>query len=129
VAAAAPTPTPTAAPPPAKTGFVPASPAARRLAKEKNVDLAQVTGTGADGMVSEADVLRFVEEQAKAPAAPVEVLATSAARKLAQERGVNLAEVPGTGSGGRITEQDVLAFVEARAGAAAPAPAAPPAAA
>jgi pyruvate dehydrogenase E2 component (dihydrolipoamide acetyltransferase) len=100
---------------------VPASPAARRLAKEKNVDLAQVTGTGADGMISEADVLRFVEEQAKAPAASVEVLATSAAKKLAQERGVNLAEIHGTGSGGRITEQDVLAFIEARAGVAAPA--------
>ena len=126
-AALAPTAAP-AAPPAVKTGFVPASPAARRLAKEKNVDLAQVTGTGADGMVSEADVLRFMEEQAKTAVAPVEVLATSAARKLAQERGVNLAEIPGTGSGGRITEQDVLAFVEARAGAAAPAPAAPPAA-
>jgi pyruvate dehydrogenase E2 component (dihydrolipoyllysine-residue acetyltransferase) len=129
VAAAAPAPTAApAAPPPARTGFVPASPAARRLAKEKNVELAQVTGTGADGMVSEADVLRFVEEQAKAAAAPVEMLATSAARKLAQERGVNLAEIPGTGGGGRITEQDVLTFVEARAGAAAPAPAAVPAA-
>src|SRR5512136_2313383 len=42
VAAAAPAPTPVAAPPPAKAGFVPASPAARRLAKERNVDLAQV---------------------------------------------------------------------------------------
>src|SRR5512136_2273375 len=127
VAAAA--PTPLAAPPPAKTGFVPASPAARRLAKEKNVDLAQVTGTGADGMVTEADVLRFVEEQAKAAAAPVEVLATSAARKLAQERGVNLAEVHGTGIGRRITEQDVPTFLEARVGAAAPVAAAAPGAA
>jgi pyruvate dehydrogenase E2 component (dihydrolipoamide acetyltransferase) len=123
VTAAAPTPTaaPTA-PSPAKTGFVPASPAARRVAKEKNVDLAQVTGTGADGMVTEADVLRFIEQPATAAAAPIEVLATSAAKKLAQERGVNLAEVRGTGSGGRITEQDVLNFVEARAGAAAPVP-------
>ncbi len=123
VVAAAPAPTTApATPPAARTGFVPASPAARRLAKEKDVDLAQVTGTGADGMVSEADVLRFIEEQAKVAAAPIEVLATSAARKLAQGRGVNLAEVSGTGSGGRITEQDVLAFVAARAGAAAPAP-------
>lgn len=128
VVSATPAPAAPSAPPPAKTGFVPASPAARRLAKEKNVELGQMTGTGADGLVTEADVLRFVEEQAKAAAAPVEVLATSAAKKLAQERGVNLAEVHGTGSGGRITEQDVLALVEAQARAAAPPPAAPSAA-
>jgi len=111
-----------AVPAPAKTGFVPASPAARRLAKEKGVDLAQVQGTGADGMVTEADVMRFVEESARA----AEVLATSAARKLAEQRGLKLAEIPGTGLGGRITEQDVLAF---EAQAQVPAPAAPPGAA
>jgi pyruvate dehydrogenase E2 component (dihydrolipoamide acetyltransferase) len=109
-------PTPAAAPPPAKKEFVLASPAARRVAKEKGIDLAQVTGTGADGMVTESDVLRYAEELEKAPP----VLATSAAKKLAQEHGVNLAEVRGTGPGGRITEQDVLAFVEARARVPAP---------
>ena len=97
---------------PAKSGFVLASPAARRLAKEKGLNLAQVVGTGADGMVTEADVLRFAEEGAKA-AAPVEVMATSAARKLAEQRGLNLTDITGTGPGGRITEQDVLAY-EAR---------------
>ncbi|MCR4406175.1 MAG: 2-oxo acid dehydrogenase subunit E2 [Anaerolineae bacterium] len=118
---AAPAPASTAAAP-APTGFVPASPAARRLAKEKGIDLAQVKGTGADGMVTEADVMRFVEEGARA----AEPLATSAARRLAEQRGLKLAEIPGTGIGGRITEQDVLAF-EARA--QAPVPAAPPGAA
>jgi 2-oxoglutarate dehydrogenase E2 component (dihydrolipoamide succinyltransferase) len=43
-------------------------------------------------------------------------------RKLAAEHGVDLAQVVGTGTGGRITKNDVLAFV-------AQAPAAPPAAA
>ena len=98
--------------PPAKPGFVLASPAARRLTKEKDLDLTQVKGTGADGMVTEGDVTRFVEEIAQA-AVPDEVLATSAARKLAGQLGLKLAEIPGTGLGGRITEQDVLAF-EAR---------------
>jgi len=112
------------APPPAKTGFVLASPAARRLAKEKGIDLAHVTGSGADGMVAELDVTRFIEAGADA-AVPVEVLATSAARKLAEQRGLNLAEIPGTGLGGRITEQDVLTF---EAQAKAPAQAAPSAA-
>jgi pyruvate dehydrogenase E2 component (dihydrolipoamide acetyltransferase) len=116
-----------AAAPPAKPGFVLASPAARRLAKEKNIDLAQVKGTGADGMVTEGDVKRFVEEPAQA-AAPAETLATSAARKLAGQLGLNLAEIPGTGIGGRITEQDVLAFEAQAPAAAVPTEAAKPAA-
>jgi pyruvate dehydrogenase E2 component (dihydrolipoamide acetyltransferase) len=54
-------------------------------------------------------------------------------RRLAREHGVNLDEVKGTGQGGRITRDDVLAFVEQRkkaqpAAAAAQAPAAAPAA-
>jgi len=122
-AAAAAAPVPAApAPTTVKPRFVPASPAARRLAKEKGIDLALIKGTGADGMVTESDVTRFIEESAKA-AAPVEVLATSAARKLAGQRGLKLADIPGTGIGGRITEEDILAF-EARAIA----PAAPTAA-
>ena len=96
-----------------------ASPAARRLAKEKDIDLAQVKGAGPDGMVTEADVTRFIEEIAQA----AEVLATPTARKLAEQRGLKLAEILGTGIGGRITEQDVLDFeAETKApSAAAPA--------
>ena len=40
------------------------------------------------------------------------VLASPAARRLALEKGIELMEVKGTGVGGRITEKDVLAFVE-----------------
>jgi 2-oxoglutarate dehydrogenase E2 component (dihydrolipoamide succinyltransferase) len=43
-------------------------------------------------------------------------------RKIAREHNVNLAQVAGTGLGGRITKQDILAFVE-RAQVAPPAPA------
>ena len=47
--------------PQAKTegGFVLASPIARRLAKEKEIDLADVTGTGPNGRVTEKDVLAY----------------------------------------------------------------------
>lgn len=121
----APPPEVVAPPPPEEKPFVLASPAARRLAKEQGVDLAQVKGTGLEGRVIEADVLRFVEEREKAPPSR-EILASPMARRLAKEHGIDLAEVTGTGPGERITEKDVLVFIEAREKAPPPA-AAPPA--
>jgi len=73
--------------------------------------------------------------QAAAPAAAAagdeDAIAAPAARKLAEESGINLANVKGTGKDGRITKEDVVAAVEAKksAPAAAPAPAKAPAAA
>ena len=40
------------------------------------------------------------------------IFASGRARKLAAEKGVNLAQVQGTGPNGRITEKDVLAYLE-----------------
>ncbi|MFD5072524.1 2-oxoglutarate dehydrogenase, E2 component, dihydrolipoamide succinyltransferase, partial [Streptomyces sp. NPDC058369] len=55
---------------------------------------------------------------------------TPLVRKLAAENGVDLGSVKGTGVGGRIRKQDVVAAAEAaKAAAAAPAPAAPAASA
>ncbi|MEM9419306.1 MAG: dihydrolipoamide acetyltransferase family protein [Planctomycetota bacterium] len=78
------------------------------------------------------------EEAAPAPtpAAPVAAAAPSGAkirvsplaRKLAEEHGVDLATVTGTGPDGRIIKRDVLAVANG-GGAAAPAPAAAPQAA
>ncbi|KAA0720092.1 Dihydrolipoyllysine-residue acetyltransferase component of pyruvate dehydrogenase complex [Triplophysa tibetana] len=79
--AAAPTPAPTAAqaavPSSARKGRVFASPLAKKLAAEKGIDLAQVTGTGPDGRVTRKDIDSFVPSKpsphqppAAAPAAP-----------------------------------------------------------
>lgn len=46
-----------------------------------------------------------------APAAPLR--ASPVARRLADERGINIAEVQGTGPGGRITRDDVIAYAAA----------------
>ncbi|HLS76932.1 MAG TPA: 2-oxoglutarate dehydrogenase, E2 component, dihydrolipoamide succinyltransferase [Nocardia sp.] len=54
---------------------------------------------------------------------------TPLVRKLAEEHGVDLSGLKGSGVGGRIRKQDVLAAAEAKKAAAAPAPAAAPAAA
>lgn len=53
-------PTPASSPVPGK---VPASPAARRLAAERQVDLTQVPGTGADGRVQGWDVTAWVAQK------------------------------------------------------------------
>ena len=49
-------------------------------------------------------------------------------RKIARENSVDLSQVTGTGLGGRITKQDIMAFIEKGPAtpAAAPAPTAPP---
>jgi len=43
-------------------------------------------------------------------------------RKIAREHEVNLSQVTGTGMGGRITKQDIMAFLEKPQAASAPAP-------
>jgi 2-oxoglutarate dehydrogenase E2 component (dihydrolipoamide succinyltransferase) len=68
---------------------------------------------------------------ASAPAAPAApVRSAPSARKLADEAGVDLASVPGTGRGGVVSRPDVVAAIQASptsatSGPAAPAPAAP----
>jgi pyruvate dehydrogenase E2 component (dihydrolipoamide acetyltransferase) len=55
------------------------------------------------------------------------VLAIPSVRKLAEEKGIDITEVIGTGPEGRITREDVLRFVDIRARmTAAPQPAAAP---
>jgi 2-oxoglutarate dehydrogenase E2 component (dihydrolipoamide succinyltransferase) len=58
-----------------------------------------------------------------ADAGPRSQILSPLVRKLAQEHGVDLSQVRGTGTGGRITKNDVLSFVSS-GGAGAPAPAA-----
>src|SRR6202795_79865 len=70
--------TPTASPPPAgniaaedeEDSDIRSSPLVRKLAREHNVDLARVSGTGTGGRVTKQDVLNFVERRTTAPTAP-----------------------------------------------------------
>ncbi|MDB6446415.1 MULTISPECIES: 2-oxoglutarate dehydrogenase complex dihydrolipoyllysine-residue succinyltransferase [unclassified Pseudomonas] len=65
--------------------------------------------------------------QAAAPAADGEddPVAAPAARKIAEENGINIASIAGTGKGGRVTKEDVVAAVAAKKAAPAAAPAKP----
>ncbi|HEY8589846.1 MAG TPA: 2-oxoglutarate dehydrogenase, E2 component, dihydrolipoamide succinyltransferase [Naasia sp.] len=63
-------------------------------------------------------------QQEESPSGDASGYVTPIVRKLAHERGVDLASLTGTGVGGRIRKEDVLAAAE-KAPAAAPAAAAP----
>jgi pyruvate dehydrogenase E2 component (dihydrolipoamide acetyltransferase) len=49
---------------------IPASPAAKRIAREKGIDLSKVRGTGPGGRIVESDILAFAEAGAPASTAP-----------------------------------------------------------
>jgi pyruvate dehydrogenase E2 component (dihydrolipoamide acetyltransferase) len=77
--------------------------------------------------------------KAEAPAPPAaasrdaeeddsDVRSSPLVRKLARENNVDLAKVTGTGTGGRVTKQDVVDFVDRRVAAPIAAPGPPPAA-
>ncbi|MFY9179797.1 MAG: 2-oxoglutarate dehydrogenase complex dihydrolipoyllysine-residue succinyltransferase [Venatoribacter sp.] len=61
-----------------------------------------------------------------APSASAEVLVNPAARKMADEQGVNPADVAATGKGGRVTKEDVINHQKAAPAPAAKAPATAP---
>lgn len=112
-----PAPAPPSQAKPAASGpRVAASPAARRLARERGVSLEGVVGSGPGGRIVEGDV----PEAPPAPEPPKRIAASPAARKLAAELNVDLAAVDGSGPRGRITREDVQAAADAP-----PAPAQP----
>lgn len=60
---------------------------------------------------------------APAPASNAEAKATPLARKLADDEGIDLKRISGTGASGRIREQDVLAWIQTHQDGATSAPA------
>jgi len=101
-----------------------ASPNARRVAAERGVDLQQVRGTGPGGRIVSEDVEAFTPIARPAPAptrAPgLSVPATLAARTLADLLGVDLAAVPASARDGRVTREDVAAYVRGLLAASRP---------
>jgi pyruvate/2-oxoglutarate dehydrogenase complex dihydrolipoamide acyltransferase (E2) component len=96
-----------------RQGDVDATDAARREARERGVDLTEVEGTGTDGRITVDDVRTHAESQQQDSGDAAEqvteqvVNASDAARRRAEEMGVDLSQLEGTGSGGLITVKDV----------------------
>lgn len=97
--------------------------------------VAPATGTLSEVLKAEGDIVlsseviaRIEEGEATKPAAPAkkeeadiqiaESLVNPAAKKLADERGIDLSQVTGTGKGGRITKEDVVNYTPVAADSA-----------
>ena len=107
--------------PPTQTGRQFVSPNARRVARERGVDVTQLRGTGPSGRVITADVIDALEQPAVAASAAQAQgpgVVSPLVRRDAVAAGVDLGAVP-AGPGGKIRRADVIAAA-ARQGAAPP---------
>lgn len=97
--AAAPAPAAAAAPAAPSGGRVFASPAARKLAAERGIDVASVPGTGPERRVVKADVAEFVPVAAAAPAvkaaaAPATAAPSSAPSPASSSSSLDYEDIP-----------------------------------
>lgn len=110
-----------------------ATPATRKFARESGVDMSSIHGSGPDGRITMDDVKKAlsggvpakavsipavlsVSPQAQAPLLPPvdisrEIIATPSTRRLARQLNIDIRQVRGSGSGGRITDEDVNKFL------------------
>lgn len=93
-------------------GKVRATPAARRLAREKGVDLSALHGSGPRGRVQEDDVRSFTPRPAETVEAAVEVIPLKGVRGIIKERMAASARAVARVT--LVTEVDATAFVEAK---------------
>jgi len=107
-APAAATPAPAAAPSAQADGMATATPAAAPPPAQ----------AGLDGAPAAAGAAASSERQRSSPLV----------RRIAQEHNVDVSRIAGSGIGGRVTKNDILAFIESGGARAAAAPAATPAA-
>lgn len=82
-----------------KGDYVPATPYAKKIARENNIDLKLVVGSGENGVILAKDVQQFMDKNKAA------VKASPMAKKLAMEMGVDLTSIDKVG---RIMKEDVL---------------------
>ncbi|WP_237198434.1 2-oxoglutarate dehydrogenase, E2 component, dihydrolipoamide succinyltransferase [Rothia nasimurium] len=104
-----------------------------RIQEDEDAEVGQVLAIIGDASTAsapaeekkeEAPAVSSTDEAAEAPAVELpsgengEAYVTPLVRKLAKQEGIDLSTIKGTGVGGRIRKQDVLAAAEAKKGAA-----------
>lgn len=78
------------------SGKIAATPAAKRIARERNIDLSKVKATGRQGEVRAADVIDHKD-----------VMISPLARRAAEANGIDPSTITGSGYGGKVLMQDV----------------------
>ncbi len=109
-AAAAPKPSPSASAAPRPTAAAPARPAHAAPAPTPAPAPAPAR---ASGTMTATTGAATVEELRRLRSSPL-------VRRIAREHGVDIAAISGTGLSGRVTKNDILAFIESAIGGAAP---------
>ena len=111
-----------------------ASPRAKARAEREHIHLETIRGTGPEGAITEKDVLRALEQRERAekpgeimeekaaevmpeigtekPVSAKSVNASPLAERIAEDKGIDLSLVKGTGLDGKITKEDVLSYLE-----------------
>lgn len=80
-----------------------ATPVARFLSKQNNIDLSLLKGTGPKGRIQKEDVLNFKNFGI--------IRVSDLAKKIAEVENIDLSKVVGTGVNGKILKDDVLDFL------------------
>lgn len=110
---------------PAQSSEAKLTPKARRVARERDIDISDIEGSGPQGAVTASDIEAHDEQPADtsrrteqpqrdpsaAPAPPTDKKVSPRARRAAGEFGVSLDDIEGTGPEGSVVESDVEAYV------------------
>ena len=83
-----------------------ATPVALRMMEDAGIDVSTITGSGAGGKITKADVEAYLSKKTQI-VHDGKVAATPAARRVAGEMDIELDSVAGSGPQGRIQERDV----------------------
>ncbi|WP_462421291.1 dihydrolipoamide acetyltransferase family protein [Salinicoccus sp. Marseille-QA3877] len=75
------------------------TPQARRIAKENNISLAEIKGTGPFGRIQKVDVEKYLAKHSK--------LITPLAKSIAEDKQIELTNIEGSGTNGKIVEKDL----------------------
>jgi pyruvate dehydrogenase E2 component (dihydrolipoamide acetyltransferase) len=98
----------------------------RKLADRLHVDLDTITGSGRNGKITRADIVKAtLPKPSPAPRPAEQLRASPLARRRAADAGLDLAQLTGSGPGGAVTVADVEAALRTAAPHAQPAQPAP----
>jgi pyruvate dehydrogenase E2 component (dihydrolipoamide acetyltransferase) len=81
-----------------------ATPAARRIAREQQIELPLISGSGPNGRIHEKDVKGYAES--------TKTTITPLAKKIAESEHVNIKSIAGSGANGKIVKDDVTALLQ-----------------